>query len=171
MIVNTLFADAKLLGDRPIGHSLEPMHQEYPSRPARHREQRTSISSTQFRRLNPPFLVGRDCSIPRFIQRIQDAPFPAPSPVSFDEQISSRPRQICLGVLNPFERPAAEHSHESFLHQIRSSLATDLASEKVEQPHVLRSVEFVERRGRTGGGHDRSSRLPCEGSGASREAR
>lgn len=171
MVVNAFFSDADLLRDCPIRHALEPMHQEYPPRSARHREERPSISPTQFTRLNPPFLVRRDCSIPRFIQRIKNASFPMPGPRPFDEQISSRPRQICLGVLNPFERPAAEHSRESFLHQVWRRLAADFASEEVEQPYILRSVKFVERREWSGGGHGRSSRWSREGSGASREAR
>nr|WP_062770794.1 hypothetical protein [Sphingopyxis terrae] len=152
MLLDGLIADAKFVGDIPICHPAQAVHQEYAPGLSRQGAKRPPVRPPQFHNFNMLFLLGRYGCIASFVELTCDASLAHNLARSLDQQIMRYSRQIGTRIFDPIKRAAAKQPRESFLHEIGRGITPDPPPEIMEQPPSLGAIEGSEISPRTGRG-------------------
>jgi len=152
MLLDGLVADPKFLGDIPICHAAQAVHQKYAPGLSRQGAECPPVGPPQFHCLDVPFLLGRHGCIAGFVELTGGASLAHNLARALDQQIVRYSRQIGPQIFDPIKRAAAKQPRESFLHKIGRGITPDLPSEIMEQPPLLSAIEGREISPRTGRG-------------------
>ena len=152
MLLNGLVADPKFVGDIPICHAAQAVHQEDAPGLSRQGAKRAPVGPPQFHCFNMPFLLGRHGCIAGFVELTGGASLAHNLARSLDQQIVRYSRQIGARIFDPIERATAKQPRESFLHKIGSGITPDPPPEIMKQPPSLSAIEGREISPRTGRG-------------------
>jgi hypothetical protein len=150
MLLDGLVADPKFVGDIPICHASQAVHQEYAPGLSRQGAERPPVGPPQFHCFDMPFLLGRHGCIAGFVKLTGGASLAHNLARALDQQIVRYSRQIGARIFDPIKRAAAKQPRESFLHKIGRGITPYLPSEIMEQPPSLGAIEGSEIIPRTG---------------------
>lgn len=150
MLLDGLVADPKFVGDIPICHAAQAVHQEYAPSLSRQGAKRAPVGPPQFHCFDMPFLLGRHGCIASFVELTGGASLAHNLARSLDQQIVCYSRQIGARIFDPIERATSKQPRKSFLHKIGRGITPDPPPEIMEQPPSLGAIEGGEISPRTG---------------------
>ena len=152
MLLDGLVADPKFVGDLPICHAAQTVHQEYAPGLSRQGAKRPPEGPPQFHCFDMPLLLRRHGCIAGFVELTGGASLAHNLARSLDQKIVRYSRQIGARIFDPIERATSKQPRKSFLHKIGRGITPDPPPEIMEQPPSLGAIEGSEISPRTGRG-------------------